>query len=939
MGNSLFLCFIVFIACGQTNIDRTYNALFVDSSSLNLLGLMRPRSSDTDTTDTGTSFSISGSRAKRNETQCNRNEKSTFDVDFSDRNATKFRGEKLRFDIGLMELIGFGGILQLMNVNKAQSSPSDGAEEYLRFMNGDKQYSLLFEGNQVRFNSRDNQLLWALELLDSVVQSSFTFAGSAHFYDIWLDEKQSRSIASNLCLSDSFLSNTTSKCSQESHTELLSMLSTLQSMGHLFFRLSEQQREHHHRLDEVSGVAEEVNTRRAEDRFLLDLHTNTSTLAWISVNSTLASAVSDISSIQKELQALLISERSINSQIIVRVDEVEETLSVLSSNVAADHSLIAHLEHEIQHHSELRDNITSWTAEVESRHMSLETAVYTRIESAVVNTSVLIQDAIDAALQGYLNASVEARLEVHAAQVVAQVNASLHSLHDSLSSSDQQMAQRLEVAALNSSLAIARSNSAVVRIISGVNSSVFEALTSTAERGMETAHNMSLQLSTLNDTLNEQLSVSWSALQDSMTIAVDDLSRRLVVLREEAHHNVSTAATRSEESLFRISTDLNSSLSSLSLVTSQLIDEVNEQVDLRLSALESSLQSNLSVTRSFVVDSLDRETRRSDDLNSSLCTLSGTLSAVQSTFDRFEELQEIELKDSEARLNRVNESVTTLAILVDNINGSLVSSMDQLLSRFSVVDGSIDTHQSELLALQTNQQTMALDGARITTELAALDNALRAEGASRQSAVVLLNTSLLETRASIDQVNSSVADYRKVIADLQTRTDQNRADAETEQRKLSTALQQHTQQHLEDIVDIHLTLDQHTTHVKKIDSQYDAVKATATIIRDTLDKQHTDTEAELKELRQMILAQNQRLIAAEVLVEQQQREIAQLQEAQRRATAELTQLPTNQAMDQLRQVLFDLQGSMLAHSSKVLDILLQKHICADRCLASAADIE
>ena len=937
MRNSLLLWLIVFIACRPINIDRSYNALFVDSSSLNLLGLMRPRSSDTGTTDIGTSSTISDSGVNSNATQFNQNQNSTFDLDFSDRKVTKFRGEKMRFDIGLIELIGFGGILQLMNFNK-QSSSTDGEEEYMRFMNGDKQYSLLFEGNHVRFISRDNQLLWALELLDSVVQSSVTFAGSSHFYDVWLDKKQSRSIASNLCLSDSYLSNTTAKCSLESHTEPLSMLSTLQSMGHLLFRLSEHQREHHHRLaDEVIRVADEVNTWRAEDRLLLDLHSNTSTLAWSSVNNTLASTASDIATIRKELKALLSSERSISSHIMVRVDEAEATLSVLSSNVAADHSLIAHLEHEI--HTELRDNITSWTAEIESRHMSLETAVYTRIESAVVNTSVVIQGAIDAALQGYLHTSVEARLEVYAAQVVAQINASLHSLHDSMSSSDQQLAQRLDAAALNSSLAIARSNSAVVRMISDVNSTVFEALTSTAARGMETAHNLTLQLSALNDTLNEQLSASGSALQDSMTIAVDDLSQRLVMLREEAHHNASTAAARSDESLFGISMDLNSSLSNLSLVTSQLINEVNGQIDVRLSIMESSLQSNLSATQSFVVDSLDREIRRSDELNSSLCTLSGTLSAVQSTFDRFEELQEKELKDSEIRLNRVDESVTALTMLVDNINGSMVSSMDQLLSRLVVMDGSIDTHQSELLALQTTQQTMVLDSAQTSTELAALDKALRTEGASMQSAVMLLNTSLIESRASIDQVNSSVADYLKLIVDLQTRTDQNRADAETEQGKLSTALQQHTQQHLEDIVDIHLTLDQHTLHAKKMDSQYDALKATATIIRDTLDKQHTDTEAELKELRQMVLAQNHRLIAAEVLVEQQQREITQLQEAQRRATTELTQLPTNQAMDQLRQVLFDLQGSMLTHSSKVLDILLQKHICADRCLTTAAGTE
>lgn len=82
----------------------------------------------------------------------------------------------------------------------------------------------------------------------------------------------------------------------------------------------------------------------------------------------------------------------------------------------------------------------------------------------------------------------------------------------------------------------------------------------------------------------------------------------------------------------------------------------------------------------------------------------------------------------------------------------------------------------------------------------------------------------------------------------------------------------------------------------------------------TCDQQHAGQRDALSSL-------SARLVAAEAAVQRQQSEIAALEDENRRI---LRDMATQESVDQLRKLLFDLQTSMVGHSSKVLDVLLQK---------------
>lgn len=77
---------------------------------------------------------------------------------------------------------------------------------------------------------------------------------------------------------------------------------------------------------------------------------------------------------------------------------------------------------------------------------------------------------------------------------------------------------------------------------------------------------------------------------------------------------------------------------------------------------------------------------------------------------------------------------------------------------------------------------------------------------------------------------------------------------------------------------------------------------------------------EVRALREVVEAQAQRLQSLETAFRLQQEEVVYLQGENRRL---LRETASAASVDELRKLLFDVQGQMLSHSGKVLDILLQ----------------
>jgi ribosomal protein L16 Arg81 hydroxylase len=95
------------------------------------------------------------------------------------------------------------------------------------------------------------------------------------------------------------------------------------------------------------------------------------------------------------------------------------------------------------------------------------------------------------------------------------------------------------------------------------------------------------------------------------------------------------------------------------------------------------------------------------------------------------------------------------------------------------------------------------------------------------------------------------------------------------------------------------------------------------LIIDSLKSNQLQKELEFKETIRKLSDENQ-MVSSALTVQKQQ--IAQLMDDQSKL---LRDYASKSDVDQLRKLLFEMQSSMFAHSSKVLDVLVQKSSTAN----------
>jgi hypothetical protein len=440
-------------------------------------------------------------------------------------------------------------------------------------------------------------------------------------------------------------------------------------------------------------------------------------------------------------------------------------------------------------------------------------------------------------------------------------------------------------------------------------------------------------LSTVNASLSEALETHRTAASTALERAQLTLSGQLA----EARAASAAAVQAVEENVGRAMTALNTSV--------QAEGRAREAGD---AALSRELHAHVATYNSYVTRTdaalgehsaalrtqADATARQQAHLESSLANF-----AAQQTQQDTQLLKQVEARVSAAELQQ-----QLGVVAVDGIRNETTRLFDAVSSatdRVTAVEQQSAQVQGELTHLQRQHEHLRAAQSNISTTVvpdlyikvgavqqSVADLALQAREVAQETSTLRdrIGTNDQNTQAAVAAVESSL---EKVESDLvSVSTGVSRSVEQLQQQYLSVAVLANTtavrEQSLSDTlkavaqdakVGVELQVD-----VADLTRRAQAQEVQLAQLTAALAETKTTGEETTRALREAADAQARQIRDLQEALAKEQTAVGELQEDNHRLVRESA---TTASVDELRKLLFELQGQMLTHSSKVLDLLLQ----------------
>jgi hypothetical protein len=553
------------------------------------------------------------------------------------------------------------------------------------------------------------------------------------------------------------------------------------------------------------------------------------------------------------------------------------------------------------HATELRQAITTLNTTV----LAGQTEAATNLSSAVANLHTVV---------GKVNSSATAAVTA-ANQRIDAAEASLQKLNQSTTASFSASAQQL--AAANATVSMALQTQWLKTDV------LVNELRSQAQRN----------LSAVNASLSEALDIHRTAASTALERTHQTLSSQLA----EARAASAAALQAAEENVGRAMTALNASV--------QAEGRAREAGD---AALSRELHAHVATYNSHVTRTdaalgehsaslrtqAEATARQQAHVESSLANF-----AAQQTQQDAQLLQQVEARVSAAELQQQLGAVAVESIR--NETTRLFSAVSSATDRVTAVEQQSAHVQGELTHLQRQHEHLRAAQSNISTTV--VPDLYMKVGAVQQSAAdlaVQAHEAAQETSALRDRVSTNDQNTQAAVAGVESHLERIESDLVSVSTGVSRSVEQLQQQYLS------VAVLANTTAARE-QSFSDALKAVAqdakvgvglqvdvadlTRRAETQEVQLAQLSAALAEtkttneettraLRETTDAQARQIRDLQDALVKEQAAVRELHEDNHRLVRESA---TTASVDELRKLLFELQGQMLTHSSKVLDLLLQ----------------
>lgn len=452
----------------------------------------------------------------------------------------------------------------------------------------------------------------------------------------------------------------------------------------------------------------------------------------------------------------------------------------------------------------------------------------------------------------------------------------------------------------------------------------------------------------LHDTLSNEVSKNVATLNATLSRAIQSSEERTSAALDA---RALTIISRVEEVHIQLLRDQNQQHANLSSSIAAVQSELGKEHEASIAA-RSAIVNDLGVFKltqekvnNFTAAKLESLSVDVGQLRADLTKQASTLSSSLSNFTaQQKEAQDglLVIVNERVRQAEVQQQLGAVAVeAVRNDTQRLSQTVAGASARVAAVELDSTTVRSDVRHLQEHSKVYAAYYSNFTSsvlpalhsQLGALQQESAHLGAQYKQVVAEVRTFKDETTERLSAFsNNQVAASNVVHARLQTLTETSAAQDEAikfiQARYIDSAVQANTtsaQLRTLDVAvaatsirvdDVSAQLSTVTDTQRQVSSTETKLSELSNIVRSL---QQAST-AEAKAVRESADKQAMQIAALEDTVQRQRAELQQLQEENRRL---LRESATAGSVDELRKLLFDLQGQMLAHSSKVLDLLLQ----------------
>ena len=448
--------------------------------------------------------------------------------------------------------------------------------------------------------------------------------------------------------------------------------------------------------------------------------------------------------------------------------------------------------------------------------------------------------------------------------------------------------------------------------------------------------------------LSSQVLRNISSAKASMTEALDSRSALQKHAFEQASaswsHELGAAQKEHSRMLEQVKVSLTKDIGALNQSTLMALAARADQVETLSREMRTGLQNQSAVNSATALNL----TKASDGITELRAAFGHQTEAIRSTLANHTEHQNTQhaqlMATVEARAAEVEIQQRLGAVAVDAVRNDtmrLSSNVAVALDRVSVLEGSesylraqvqdLQARNSELQQSQSNMTSTVLPS--LFTQLGALQqgaNTLRSEVQRDQesagSAKVKLAQDLVRLDGAVSQLQQGSADVQSRLTSVSNTATE--ADTRMQQLYIDVAVRcNSTAEKVASLGDALRTVSEdarlahiHKPAIEDAQRRLDEQDRRTSVLTETVAQNKDSGDKAAQAVADVVEAQGLRLRALESAMAQQQAEITRLQEENRRLLRETS---TVESTDELRKLLFDLQGQMLAHSSKVLDLLLQ----------------
>lgn len=439
-------------------------------------------------------------------------------------------------------------------------------------------------------------------------------------------------------------------------------------------------------------------------------------------------------------------------------------------------------------------------------------------------------------------------------------------------------------------------------------------------------HSLNASLSRTVQSSAEKAGAALEASAHTLTARIDEVERHL--LREQKQLGVNLSASISALSSEFLK-EQESSKARHALVQSEFSfakedqEKVNNLTNAKVTSISASvadLSAGLSRQATVLTASLSNFTGQQKESQDAL------LAAVNERVRKAEVQQQLGAVVMEAVRNdtqRLSQSVSTASarVVAAEIDAvalradvrHLQEQGKQYSSYYSNFTAAVlPSLHSQLGALQQESSQASASYQKVVSEVQSLKDETREKLGDISSKH---STAGIAVQAKLTSLSESAAAHEEAIAVLQSRyidTAVQSNSTSSQVRALDTAT-----------TATNLRLDAIAAQLNDVaDTQrrVDGADAKITALADTVKTLEKSSAAEARLLREVADKQTGQIAALEELVRRQGVDLRLLQEENRRLLRETS---TTASVDEMRKLLFELQGQMLTHSSKVLDLLLQ----------------